>query len=651
MKENCFLWLTLRFMRKQKLRTCSIFCGIVFSGFLLHAFCALGCYFIEQASGEATESTLFDSSQKILVALSVLLLILVFACGGVLLRNLFSLTSVYRRQSMHRLLTLGARRKDILVMAVLETAIFTGVGVPFGYLLAFFSVYISGIPFVLPFWLSSCIWLWQIALCCCFGILPVFSYCDKIWLLPGINSRQLRQSHEINVAALQDRPFVSFMVKKYRNANRGHYRRITFTIIASILLYVPASYLIRTNLRVHAQGLHEKYGIEYLCMPDNFYELQDSMAQCRILKGTAQEAESVFYVCMPGTASISSRLLSSELIGYLEKAGWTQNSIWQADSEIYFLEDRKYQTFAMACSVAQEAVYDQPPAILINRYTNRTLFRKEADEFFLETSLVNEDAKKMLGKDRRTSADTILDIEVQCGFNRLNDQQEDTRARIYPGACSEDFPEGISSKDVMVILPLSELPVICTDIRYHWDECYDGTFVCGLFADTSETLYDSLLKAHGNGLGQLTYRRRDYERWYRSLSEIHLAMLSICGLLFFTALLNIFSTILFSCIQRRRGLAVLWSLGQSRKKLAAILIRESFDSFVHALLYGVPASCILCYAVYRIYRFVWHIGFILPFEQLLLITAAAAFTLAAAIAVSWQLLRRQDFLNEIREIL
>lgn len=48
---------------------------------------------------------------------------------------------------------------------------------------------------------------------------------------------------------------------------------------------------------------------------------------------------------------------------------------------------------------------------------------------------------------------------------------------------------------------------------------------------------------------------------------------------------------------------------------------------------------------------VWQIRFALPVRQLLLMTALTALTSAAATAASWYLIKRRDFLTEIRNII
>ena len=174
--------------------------------------------------------------------------------------------------------------------------------------------------------------------------------------------------------------------------------------------------------------------------------------------------------------------------------------------------------------------------------------------------------------------------------------------------------------------------------------------VCALFADTDDTLFHTLQQKLGmDAAGNLRNDRKEYLIWYHSLREIHLALLSVCGILFFTALLEVFCTMLFHCMQRRRGLAVLWSLGETRQGLTMILALESLRSFVWAMLLALPASCGLCYFIYRIYRYVWQTDFTLPLGQFVRIAVMFAVAAAAAVAVSQNRMNRQDFLKEIRE--
>lgn len=124
-KSSRCLWLTLKLIRHQKLRTAAVFCGMLFSVFLLGAFAGFGYDFWIQVHGGTGEAAEYDRTQLILIALLTVLLLLVTACSGILLHNLYALTSVQRQRSLIRLSALGASTRDILVMTLQENLIFS----------------------------------------------------------------------------------------------------------------------------------------------------------------------------------------------------------------------------------------------------------------------------------------------------------------------------------------------------------------------------------------------------------------------------------------------------------------------------------------------------------------------------------------------
>lgn len=131
MKYN-FLWLTLRLMKKQKLRTLTIFCGTFFSSFLLSSFGSLGYNFWNQVHDGNSEASTFDSTQWILIALVLILLGLVILCSAVLTYNLLSLTFIQKWRSMGGLITLGADSSNLVFMTITELVIIFCFAAPLG---------------------------------------------------------------------------------------------------------------------------------------------------------------------------------------------------------------------------------------------------------------------------------------------------------------------------------------------------------------------------------------------------------------------------------------------------------------------------------------------------------------------------------------
>ena len=662
MNQYRFFWLALRLMRKQKLRTLTLFSGGLSASFLLYTFCGMGYYFWEQVHSTSSGDVSYGFGQYVLAALAAVLLAVVCSCSVILLQSLFALTFEQKWRSLNLLRILGACTKDLIFMAAAELCILFCTAIPLGMGLAVFISVQIGLYTKLPVWLVSSIGLWIFGIFFCSGFFP---FCKIVFGPIDVSCRCLQSNtrHAHSRCKKQKKTrvnsFVLFMSGRYHTADRKRHRRITLTMVAAIILYVPASYLLHTNIRMNQAGLYEKYGIEYSSFPDDEVELKKSIEECRNLTA-AVPVDSVFYVEMHGTVCVASELLSNELLSALEEAGWPGNSQFEADGTIYFLEDACYDTYWGSGG----------QAVLVNRYINRASYSKDASAIQAgraETALLSPDAKKALNEARiqpcqiKVYGGVFMDIpasQMICQQIKAESKEEANHlankyAREYklevqgfmPDACTDKLPEGIDVGNAAVIIPLSRMQAVCTDIGMPFQNLH----VCGLFADTEKNLFERLQQSAGPGaLGELRNNRKAYQEWYDSLHDIQTAMLCICGVLFFTAIFQVFVVLIFHCMQRRHGLAVLWSLGQTKQRLSLILILESVRAFVCASLAAIPISCMLCVGIYRLYRNVWNTGFVLPYGQLFLSVAVMALVSAAAVFVSFYQIQRQDFLKEVR---
>lgn len=642
-KGICRLWLTWKLIRNQKLRTAAIFCGLLFSCFLLESFGTFGYDFWMQVHGGGTgEAAAYDQTQLILISLVAVLLMLVAACSGILLHNLYSLTFAQRWRTLARLLALGARPRDIAAMAVLENIILYCTCVPLGCLLTLTAADIVGIRSSAPLWLTGGILLWIWAVSCLCSIRPLWAALRRPSPEPKKRRKRFtRQSSKclhpmrLHSMGFDSIGFRSFMTRKYRLSNRSHHIRIIITVLAAILLYVPASYLIETNLSVQRAGLDAEYGIQYDCMPQNRPELDASLSECRRL---AAESPPVIYVSMSASASVKTDLLSKELLDILKSAGWPGDIFFPADCTLYFLEDQAYEEYLESCRstegmASRQAVF---PAILIDRYINRSRWSEDAVPSYQEVPLL--DAQKDCSG-ISVYYETVGDIQQDLHWNR--------EKSILPDAVTSKIPEGLDFGGCLsVILPLSRLENFLSP-----QTGFPDLSVCGKFQDPDETSFSRLETALGEDAhGCLRYTRKILQEWYSSMSGIHKAMTAICSLLFFIAALNIFSMLLFQYRERKKGLAILWSLGLSPKELLRILAGEHIWNLLAAIILGIPLSGLLCYYIYKIFRQVWHVDFVFPLSQTALITAAACLLTAAAILTERLLMEHQDFLKDIRDI-
>lgn len=618
-KGICRLWLTYKLIKNQKLRTAAIFCGLLFSCFLLESFGIFGYDFWAQVHQGTDEATTYDQTQLILILLVTILLSLVAACSGILLHNLHSLTFAQRWRSLMRLLWLGACRRDIISMTMLENAILYCASIPLGCALALMAANIIGIQSRPPFWLMGGILLWIWTVSCLCSIRPLGAALHRPSHKPGTRPKKSMKKRKTPPSSVN---FKRFMTRTYRCANRRHHARIILTILAAILLYVPAGYLIETNINIQRAQLDARHGIQYSCSPQNWTELTNALNECRQL---AFEDSSIVYVSVPASASVKTDLLSEDLRRILKSADWNEDAAFSTDSAIYFLADQAYAKYLDACGLSANTA---SPAVLIDRYINRSRWSEDAVQSYQEVPLLN--------------------TQKDCSGVEIHYMAADeTQRNLPPDAVTRQIPEGVDfDGSLSVILPLRRLKDFLPPSHH-----FLNVYVCGKFPDPDETTFSKLETILGeNSQGSLRYTRKILQEWYSSMNGIHKAMTAICSLLFFIAALNIFSMLLFQYMERKKGLAVLWSLGLSPKELLTILTAEHIWNLLSAIILGIPLSGLSCYYIYTIFRQVWHVDYAFPLRQTALIVTAACFLSALAVLAESLLIRRQDFLKDIKDI-
>lgn len=721
------LWLTLRFLRKQKLRTAAILCGMLFSGFLLTAFGSLGYDFWRQVHSGADGAAEYDSTQQILILLIAVLLLLVTSCTGILLRNLFSLIFSQRWRSLTRLISLGADFRDIFHMEVMGIILLFLAAVPLGCGLAVLMGNRMGIRHEAPFWMMGGVMLWSFLVSCICGIKPLTAASRR---QEGKGPHPGKSRRKKKVHGKKTRPrfgFLWYVTGRYHHASRGQYLRITVSVIAAILLYVPVGYLIDTNISVQRSGLYERYGIQYNCSPQNQEELETALQEYRRL-ADCDAGGSMVCISLNTRAGIKTDAISGELRDALKEAGWKEagweenegtgdgnapnnqeesdgnngrsgqdsdersresggdaradagsrkeEQVLTVDAAILFVDEETYEQclqisqeddetfekYLQGVGIEESTTQDRREAvsaILLNRYTNRSRWLETGDVFFQETPLL---------------ADGAAGSDVKAYYDFVNEYESDTTKYIAPDVIIDEIPEGIDfTGNLSLILPLSSMGNIRpSDIRY-------GMFqVCGKFEDgfrvgfedegmdglggRHEAGYESELSEKGEALfhllekqlgekslGHLIYTRKVLQEWYDSMEGIHRAMNAICLTLFSMAVLNIFSMMIFQYMERKRGLAILWSAGQSPGGLFRLLILENITHFLIGILTGVPLSALLCYYIYSVFRQAWQVTFVLPIRQIALISLSALVVSAVALLLDGILLRHQNFLADIME--
>ena len=387
----------------------------------------------------------------------------------------------------------------------------------------------------------------------------------------------------------------------------------------AILLFVPTDHVIGTNLALHRAGLDMKYGVQYDAGPRDKAELQAALAACKRLAAQNAPDASVTYAALPVTAEVESGILSGELRALLRESGWEEEPAFAAAGTLLFLDEGSYAAYVRACGGGADC-----PAVLIDRYTNRAAWKSDARAWPRETALLSDAGAAGLA-----------------GSLRFFSPDEERRPfRVAPGLVTDKLPDGVDfDGNLTVILPLGMLPAL------QLSQTQIGFLrVCGRYEDAGAASFQKLVSCLGTDApGALRDSREIFAEWYLSMRGIHAAMRAICGLLFFAAVAHLFGMMIFLYAGQRRGLAILWSLGQSPGELFRIFAALHVRCLLEGVLFGCTAACLVCRALYGIYARVWQIPFSLPLSRLGLAAFAGLFVSLAAVLVDGYLIRRQNF--------
>ena len=103
---------------------------------------------------------------------------------------------------------------------------------------------------------------------------------------------------------------------------------LSFTLITVMILYIPISYFINTDLDIQQSGLLAKYGIQYNFTTQNYDELKlalEEMSGFKYKKNS--DGDTLIYVQVDGRASLRKNILNKSLLQVLEKSrlGRTRN--------------------------------------------------------------------------------------------------------------------------------------------------------------------------------------------------------------------------------------------------------------------------------------------------------------------------------------
>lgn len=577
-------------------------------------------------------------------AMAAILIAIIMVGSISLIYNAFAISVSERSREFGLLSSIGATRKQLKQTVLFEALFISVIGIPLGIVAG-----IGGIGVTIHFigdWFKG-IWgsdsltmhlsvsIWAIVAAAVLGLLTIlisaFIPSRRASRVTAIEA--IRQSQDIQVRARQVKTsritrklfgFEGEMALKNLKRSRRRYRSTVMSLAISVVLFISASAFTMYAFGGSQQVIQsQNYDIEYSYQRVNYTvdsAVNDDTAN-RLFDQMAS-LESVTAASKQETINLLTVLDEDEAgQGYWtdrEAQGWSMETgrlnlpvallvMDEASFDRYLgelgLNAANYKGDALQ-AVAMRSTHTYNSAT--QRYQTSQIFKDDR----LRTLSLSSSALWGDETEMTASANQLLSVRI--------------------GAFTDTPPMGISVNDdsggLWLILPDTQIETIRTQIGKNSAERYqsDGTTITGyvrmLFTapnsakaaqDIQKILQSNQLTT--DGLRDLN-DDLDYERRFQGILQVF--TYGFITLISLITVANVFNTISTNIHLRRREFAMLESVGMSPKGFKRMMRFECVFYGLKALLFGLPISLLITYAMYSSIMIGVDIGFMLPWTSI-----------------------------------
>jgi putative ABC transport system permease protein len=202
---------------------------------------------------------------------------------------------------------------------------------------------------------------------------------------------------------------------------------------------------------------------------------------------------------------------------------------------------------------------------------------------------------------------------------RLSEEEALVRIHLTIDAIVDAPPFSMGADTPLIIYPCSMRSAVLEDSIA--DSLFNGTtlsFATNHHAQVYQRMEQSLLSS---GLGisaQLSDQAADRESARALVMAVNVFAYGFIVLISLIAVANVFNTISTSISLRQREFAMLRSMGMQESGMRRMLNYECVIYGLKALLWGLPASLLMTYVIYRITGIAYNRGFFVPWHSVII---------------------------------
>lgn len=566
----------------------------------------------------ALSGGLGESNMAIVLYHFAAILVVLVSFGSIsLIYNSFAISVSERTRQIGILKSVGATNRQIRRSVLYEALVLGGAAIPLGlvvgcvgigltlYLLrdAFrlFASFGYGGDVQMQLVLNPAALLISAAVCLLTTLISAWVPARRAMRVPAIDA--IRQTNDVKISARRVRTsrlteklfgFEGTMASKNFKRNRKRYRSTVVSLFLSVTLFITASsfcaYL--TNAVNTAGGKEESADITYDSVGEDRPDPDELLARFSAVDGVT---EAVYYEERTLESQVSASLVDQSWLAVQEARGETQEEVELWVLPCLFLDDEAFRRMCAENGIDPEPYFDpeHPAGVIQNEVTGRTYNERGArwaswkyfadDSFPLTLPLVD------VHEDGEVVPAYVSSITVP--------------APLKTGCM------GITENALALYVPFSMKAAFLPE----GTELYNTTF-CFRAPNHAQAAakMETLLNDAGLPAYRLSDHAADKELLRMMVLIVNVFAYGFIILISLIAAANVFNTISTSISLRRREFAMLKSIGLGEKGFMQMMNYECVIYGVKGLAWGLPASVLATYGIWRVADMAVESGFYIP---------------------------------------
>ena len=592
-------------------------------------------------------ASLDDETLRTIYGLGAFIMGIVLVSSVFVIRNGFAISITERLKQYGMLSSIGATKKQIKKSVYFEGFILGLIGIPLGILSGIFAIYIlvNVVNYILKDYVSSGTLLtygisWPaIVVSIIVSVVTIWLSCrrsakkaSKITPIEAIRSSEdvKLKAKKIKCPKIITKIFKTGGEIAYKNLKRSKkkYRTTVISIIVSVVIFIAISSFIQYGFKMSSAYYTEK---DY-----NYVVYAYTSASPEDTEEFAKDQAKNF------------KMLTD--ISNLPDVG--EVSI------------NKSNSFEMNMDEKHKAELTEYGKDIKARYSESNSDQEQIDTINIISLSKNvyEAYLKKIGGDYETYKDGAILIDNNIN---TNDQGKRIQGSMYTWKKGDTVTGKIGDKEynVKIVARTEERPK-GVNIVYNYNAFFivseefinkTGYETASLYAQSNDAYkLDEEVEQYKND-NNLTNSNLNTFNMEKSVKAENAVILVISiflygfiGVITLIGITNIFNTITTNMNLRKKELAMLKSIGMTRKEFNRMIRLESIFYGVKSLIIGIPIGLVLSYGMYNVFRNSMEMEYVLPYKSIVVAVIFVAVVIGIIMRYSMSKINKQNIIETIR---